>query len=68
MIGLSSSARLVRQAFATVAGALAGVTFMVLASASIQFDETMAPKLSGLTNSWSGAAAGLGRKIMSFSL
>lgn len=67
MTGLSWIARLSRNALGAVGGALAGVTFIVLASVSIQFDETFGPKLSVLTNGWSGASAVLGRKLTSLS-
>jgi hypothetical protein len=46
--------------------ALAGVAFMCLAMAAIQYDEIIAPEVARLSDGWSSAAAGLGRKLSSF--
>jgi hypothetical protein len=43
------------------AGALAGLAFMALASASIQFDEGLAPHMNKLSGA---VAAGIGRKAV----
>jgi hypothetical protein len=67
MVGLNWIAQFSLSALGAAAGALAGVTFIVLASVSIQLDETLGPKLSVLTDSWSGASAVLGRKLTSLS-
>ncbi len=56
-----------RSAVGALAGALASVTFILLASVSIQFDETLGSKLSVFTNGWSGVTAVLGRKLTSLS-
>ncbi len=50
--------------FATAGAALAGLGFMLLASASIQYDEIVAPKMSRLVGSLD-AVADAGRRLLS---
>jgi len=47
---------------------LAGCAFMVLAMASIQYDELIAPEVSRVSDGWSTVATDLSRKVASFSL
>lgn len=48
--------------------AMAGLAFMCLAMAAIQYDEIIAPKVERLSDGWSTAATDLGRKLSSFTL
>jgi hypothetical protein len=60
VIGLSRLRTHTRSAIARAGGFVAGLAFMLLASAAIQYDEIIAPKLSA---GWSGVADELTRKI-----
>ncbi len=46
----------------------AGMAFMVLAMASIQYDEIIAPGVGRISDAWSSAASDLGRTLASFTL
>ena len=48
--------------------ALAGAAFMVLAMASIQYDELIAPEVSRVSDGWSTAATDFSKRLASFSL
>lgn len=61
MFPLGAMRRKLRNALNIAIGAMAGLGFMVLAGVSIQFDESVAPKLSGFTN----IATHLSRKLFS---
>ncbi len=47
---------------------LAGLAFMVLAMAAIQYDEQVAPELARLNDGFSHAATDFSRKLTSFTL
>jgi hypothetical protein len=47
---------------------LAGVAFMVLAMAAIQYDERLAPELNRLNDGFSHAATDFSKKLASFTL
>ena len=61
-----------KQNFRTVLDAhwrgLAGLAFMVLAMASIQYDERLAPELNRLNDGFSHAATNFSNKLSSFTL
>lgn len=57
-----------RSAFDTHWRGLAGLAFMVLAMASIQYDERLAPELSRLNDGFSHAATDFSKKLASFTL
>lgn len=61
MLPMNSVKRTLRNALNVAAGALAGLGFMVLAGVSIQLEESVGPKLSGV----SALATDLGRKLFS---
>ncbi len=46
----------------------AGMAFMVLAMASIQYDEVIAPGVGRISNAWTSATTDLGRSIAGFTL
>lgn len=46
----------------------AGMAFMALAMASIQYDENIAPSVGRITDAWSSATSDLGRTLASFTL
>ena len=46
----------------------AGMAFMVLAMASIQYDERIAPGVGRISDAWNSAASDLGRTLASFTL
>lgn len=46
----------------------AGMAFMTLALASIQYDEIIAPGVGRITDAWSAASSDLGRTLASFTL
>jgi hypothetical protein len=46
----------------------AGMAFMVLAMASIQYDERIAPGVGRISDAWNTAASDLGRSLASFTL
>lgn len=48
--------------------ALAGLAFMALALAAIEYEEVIAPEMSRLSDGWSHAAEGFSRKLTSFTL
>lgn len=46
----------------------AGMAFMALAMASIQYDEIIAPGVGRISDAWNSAATDLGRTLASFTL
>lgn len=46
----------------------AGMAFMVLAMASIQYDEIIAPGVGRISDAWNSATSDLGRTLASFTL
>jgi hypothetical protein len=46
----------------------AGMAFVVLAMASIQYDERIAPGVERISDAWNTAASDLGRSLASFTL
>jgi hypothetical protein len=48
--------------------AFAGLAFMALAMAAIQYEEIIAPELSRLSDGWSTAATDFSRRLASFTL
>ena len=48
--------------------ACAGAAFVVLALASIEYDEVLAPEMSRLSTTWSTLTGDFGRRISSFTL
>ena len=46
----------------------AGMAFMALAMASIQYDEIIAPNVGRITDAWSSATTDLGRSLAGFTL
>jgi hypothetical protein len=46
----------------------AGGAFVVLAMASIQYDEHVAPNVERVSNAWSVTATDVGRRLSSFTL
>lgn len=62
MFGLIWINAALKGALTAVGAALAGLAFLLLASASIQFDEVVAPKIGRLANSLD-AAADAGRRL-----
>jgi len=46
----------------------AGMAFMVLAMASIQYDENIAPGVGRISEAWNSATSDLGRTLASFTL
>lgn len=57
-----------RRAFDTQWRAMAGLAFMCLAMAAIQYDEIIAPEVARLSDGWSSVATDLGRKLSGFTL
>ena len=57
-----------RSAFDVQWRGLAGLAFMVLAMAAIQYDEQVAPELARLNNGFSHAATDFSKKLSSFTL
>ena len=55
-------------AFDTHWRGLAGLAFMVLAMASIQYDEQVAPELARLNDGFSPVATDFSKKLASFTL
>jgi hypothetical protein len=46
----------------------AGMAFMTLAMASIQYDENIAPSVGRISDAWSSATTDLGRSLAGFTL
>jgi hypothetical protein len=46
----------------------AGMAFVVLAMASIQYDERIAPGVDRISDAWNSATSDLGRTLASFTL
>jgi hypothetical protein len=46
----------------------AGMAFMALAMASIQYDEIIAPGVGRISDAWNSATTDLGRTLASFTL
>jgi hypothetical protein len=57
-----------RGAFDTHWRGLAGLAFMVMAMAAIQYDERLAPELTRLNDGFSTAATDFSKKLASFTL
>ena len=57
-----------RSAFDTHWRGLAGVAFMVMAMAAIQYDERLAPELTRLNDGFSHVATDFSKKLASFTL
>jgi len=57
-----------RSAFDTHWRGLAGVAFMVMAMAAIQYDERLAPELTRLNDGFSHVATDFSKKLSSFTL
>ena len=57
-----------RSAFDAHWRGLAGVAFMVMATATIQYDERLAPELTRLNDGFSHAATDFSKKLASFTL
>ena len=57
-----------RSVFDTQWHGLAGVAFMVMAMAAIQYDERLAPELNRLNDGFSHAATDFSKKLASFTL
>jgi hypothetical protein len=57
-----------RSAFDTHWRGLAGVAFMVMAMAAIQYDERLAPELNRLNDGFSTVATDFSKKLASFTL
>jgi membrane protease subunit (stomatin/prohibitin family) len=57
-----------RHAFDAQWRLLAGMAFMVLAMAAIQYDERLAPELTRLNDGFSHAATDFSKKLASFTL
>ncbi|MEZ5959881.1 MAG: hypothetical protein R3C30_05570 [Hyphomonadaceae bacterium] len=57
-----------RSAFDTQWRGLAGLAFMVLAMAAIQYDERLAPELNRLNDGFSHVATDFSKKLASFTL
>jgi hypothetical protein len=47
---------------------LAGVAFMALAMAAIQYEEVVAPKVHGLSDGFGAIASDMSRRLTSFTL
>lgn len=63
MFGLVSLKVIVQSALGAVMSALAGLAFIVMASAAIQFDEAIAPQLTKLAQGLDAVAADVGRRM-----
>jgi hypothetical protein len=61
MFGRGSVKQKLRNALGVAVGAIAGLGFLLLASATIQFEENVAPKFAGVGD----FAAEIGRKLFS---
>jgi hypothetical protein len=46
----------------------AGLAFMVVAMAAIEYDEVIAPEMTRLSDAWGSAATDFSRKLASFTL
>lgn len=57
-----------RSVFDTQWRGLAGVAFMVLAMAAIQYDERLAPELNRLNDGFSTVATDFSKRLASFTL
>jgi hypothetical protein len=68
MFGMRSLRQSLRDTWLHASAAMAGVAFMLLAMAAIQYDEVIAPRFEDLSDGWSDVAAGVGRRLASFSL
>ena len=57
-----------RSTFDTQYRVWAGLAFMALAMAAIQYDEVVAPRVSGLSEGFGSIASDMSRKLTSFTL
>ena len=67
VIDLDEAKQKVRRLFNAQWRVLAGVAFMALAMAAIQYDEVIAPEVARLSDGWS-TVADFSRKLTSFTL
>jgi hypothetical protein len=58
----------VRSAFDTQVRVWAGIAFMLMAMAAIQYDEIVAPKVHGLSDGIGSVATDMSRRLASFTL
>lgn len=63
--GLSSLLRGALNAARTAASVLASIAFVALAIVAIQYDETVAPKLTSIADNCSTLIADMGRRLTS---
>jgi hypothetical protein len=67
MLGLRDVKDTLRRFADTQVGALAGIAFMFMAMAAIEYDEMIAPKVGWISDAWT-VAGDFSRKITSFTL
>ena len=67
-IELSEAKQKLRRLFDAQWRVLAGVAFVALAMAAIQYEEVIAPEVARLSDGWSTVATDFGRKLSSFTL
>jgi hypothetical protein len=67
MLGLRDVKDTLRRFANTQVGALAGIAFMFMAMAAIEYDELIAPNVSWISDAWT-VAGDFSRKITSFTL
>ncbi len=67
MFGLGGVKERLRRFADAQVNAIAGIAFMLMAMAAIEYDELIAPKVGWISDAWA-VAGDLGRKITSFSL
>lgn len=65
---LSDMKDVMRQAFDTQVRVWAGIAFMALAMAAIQYDEIVAPRVHEFSDGLGSAATDMGRRLTSFTL
>lgn len=67
-IGLNEMRRKLRQVLDVQYRFWAGAAFVVMAMASIQYDEVIAPEMHRLSDAWSGVATDFSKRFASFTL
>lgn len=67
MLGLRDVKDTLRRFADTQVRAIAGIAFMLMAMAAIEYDELIAPKVGWISDAWT-VAGDLSRKITSFTL
>jgi hypothetical protein len=65
---LTEAKQMLRRAMDAQWRALAGLAFMALAMAAIQYEEIIAPELTRLSDGWSTVATDFSRRLASFTL